>query len=118
MIDGKQIILNAQLNRDFAPSSPENGQPLIVRVEVLTSGGDDLPDGLETDAVWVMVKDEVWGSSFSDEQFPEDRSRIVKIARDGPTFGIGERADVIIRIHHNGTTYLLKASGKEITKTM
>lgn len=118
MIEGKQITLNAQLNRDFAPSSPEDGRPLIARVEIVTSNGDDLPNGLETDAVWVMVDDEVWGSSYAGEQFKDDKSRIVKIARGGPKFGVGKKADVIVRIYHNGKSYLLKASGQEITKSV
>ncbi len=118
MIGGKQITLSASLNRDFAPSSPEDGQPMIARVEITTSDGTDLPIGLETDAVWVMVDGEVWGSSFAGEQFKDDKSRIVKIVRDGPKFGVGKRADVIVRIHHNGKSYLLKAAGQEITKSM
>lgn len=118
MIGGKQITLTASLNRDFAPSSPENGQPLITRVKITTSDGTDLPNGLETDAVWVMVDDEVWGSSYSGEQFKDDKTRLVKIARGGPKFGVGKKADVIVRIHHNGKSFLLKASGQEITKSV
>lgn len=118
MIGGKQITLTAYLNRDFAPSSPENGRPLIAMVEIEASNGENLPDGLNTDAVWVIVDDEIWGSSYSDEQFKEDRSRIVKIARDGPKFGVGKKAEVIVRIHHNDNAYLLRASGQEIKQTM
>lgn len=118
MVDGKQITLTANLKRDFAPSSPENGRPLIAMVEIVTSDGTDLPDRLETDAVWVMVDDEIWASSYAGEQFKDDKTRIVKIARDGPKFGVGKKAEVIVRIHQNGTTYLLKASGVEITQTL
>lgn len=117
MIEGEQIILSASLNRDFAPSSPENGQSLIVRVEIKTSDGTDLPDGLSTDAVWVLAGDEIWGSSYAGEQFKDDKTRIVKIAREGPKFEVGKRADVIVRIHHNGKSYLLKTTGQKITET-
>lgn len=118
MIDGKQITLSVNLNRDFAPSSPENGRPLVAKVEIKTSNGEHLPDGLATDAVWVIIDDEMWDSSYSDEQFREDKSRIVKIAREGPKFGVGKKAEVIVRIHHNGNTYLLRTSGVEIKQTM
>lgn len=118
MIDGKQITLTTSLNRDFSPGSPENGGALVARVEIVTSDGEYLPDGLETDALWVMVDEEVWASSYAGEQFKDDKTRIVKIARDGPEFRVGKKADVIIRIHHNGTTYLLKAAGQKITQTM
>lgn len=118
MIEGREITLNANLNRDFAPSSPPNGRPLITWIEIVTSKGSDLPDGLMTDAVWVIVDNEIWGSSYSDEQFTEDKSRIVKIARDGPKFGVGKKAEVIVRIHHDGHTYLLRATGLKIEQTM
>lgn len=118
LIEGRQIKLNANLNRDFAPSSPANGWPLIVKVEIVASNGKNLPSGFDTDAVWVIVDGEAWGSSYSDEQFKEDKSRIVKIARDGPKFGVGKKAEVIVRIHHNDNAYLLRASGQEIEQTM
>lgn len=91
--------------------------PMSVRVEITTSDGTDLPDGLDTDAVWVMVDDEVWGSSYAGEQFKDDPSRIVKIARESSEFEAGERADVVVRIHHDGKSYLLKVTDREITNS-
>lgn len=114
MIEGKQIILNAQLDRDVGSNTSDSGGPLTVKVEVVASDGGNLPDGLNTDAVWVMVDDEIWGSSYSGEQLRDDRTRIVKIAKDGPEFGIGNKADLFVRIRHDGNTYLLRTSEVEI----
>lgn len=114
MIEGRQIILNAQLNRDVGSNTSDNGGPLGVKVEIVASDGGNLPNGLDTDAVWVMVDDEIWGSSYTGEQLRDDRTRIVKIVRDGPEFGIGNKADLFVRIRHDGNTYLLRTSEVEI----
>ena len=106
MIEGRTITLSATFNRDYVANSAEGGSPLNARIEIVASKGETLPEGLNTDAVWVMVDDQVWGSSYSAEQLKDDRTRIVKIAREGPKFGIGKKAVVIVRIHHNGATYL------------
>lgn len=95
MIKGQKITLNANLNRDFAPSSPVNGRPLIARVEIVASNGKNLLTGLDSDAVWVIVDNELWSSSYSDEHFKEDRFRIVKIARDGPKFDVEKKLKLL-----------------------
>lgn len=118
VLDGRQITLNASLNRDFSPNSPPDGRPLIARVEVIALNGENLPERLDADALWVVVENEVWGSSFSDEWFEEEAHRIVKIARDGPKFGVGKKAEVIVRLRYKGGDYLLRASGQEIKQSM
>lgn len=117
MIEGREITLNADLTRDLAAGSPGDGRPLIARIEIVASNGEVLPNDLDTDAVWVMVDDQVWGSSYSGEQLKDDKTRIVKIARGGPNFSVGKKAEVIVRIHHHDSTYLLKATGQEIKRT-
>lgn len=116
MIEGRTITLSATLTRDYVPNSADDENPLIARIEIVASKGEILPDGLNTDAVWVMVDDQVWGSSYFGEQLKDDRTRIVKIAREGPKFGIGKKAVVIVRIHYNGATYLLRANNQEIER--
>jgi hypothetical protein len=118
MVEGKEVILNAQLNRDVCSDTSEDGSPLLVKVEVVTSDGGNLPDGLNTDAVWVIVDDEIWGSAYSGEQLRDDRTRIVKIVKNGPEFGIGNKADVFVRIRYDGNTYLLRTSSVEIEQVV
>lgn len=117
MIEGREITVSADLTRDFSQDSPEDGSPLTARIEIVASNGEDLPNELDTDAVWVMVDDQVWSSSYSGEQLENDKTRIVKIAREGPKFSVDKKAEVIVRIHHNNSTYLLKATGQEIKRT-
>lgn len=117
MIEEREITVSADLTRDFSQDSPEDGSPLTARIEIVASNGQNLPDGLDTDAVWVMVDDQVWSSSYSGEQLENDKTRIVKIAREGPKFSVGKKAEVIVRIHHNNSTYLLRASGQVIERT-
>ncbi|NBC04144.1 MAG: hypothetical protein GVY20_10615 [Bacteroidetes bacterium] len=116
MIEGRTITLSATLSRDYVPNSSEDESPLIARIEIVASKGEAMPEGLNTDAVWVMVDDQVWGSSYSGEQLKDDKTRIVKIANEGPKFGIGKKAVVIVRIHYSGATYLLRANNQEIVR--
>ncbi|MDR9365522.1 MAG: hypothetical protein RI575_09300 [Balneolaceae bacterium] len=116
MIEGRTITLSSTLTRDYVPNSAEDESPLTARIEIVASKGEVLPEGLNTDAVWVMVDDQVWGSSYSGEQLKDDKTRIVKIANEGPNFGIGKKAVVIVRIRNNGSTYLLRANNQEIER--
>lgn len=117
VIEGREITLSANLSRNFASSSTSDGEPLLVKIKIVASNGENLPDGLNTDAVWIIVDDKVWGSSYYGEQFKDDKTRLVKIARKGPKFGVGKKAVVIVRIHHNGSTYLLKSTDQRIERT-
>ncbi len=117
IIDGVPLKLKPNLWRDFAPSSPADGKPLIAGIEIVASKGKNLPDDLDTDAVWVAKSEAVWGAHYSDELFEEDPKRIVKIAREGPKFGPNIKVEVIARLRYKGNTYFLRASGVKIEKT-
>lgn len=117
-IEGKQIVLNADVSSSSNAGDSENDQTLAVKVEIITSDETELPVGLGTDAVWLMAGDEIWGSSYDGEQLKDDRTRIIKIASGGSGFQAAAEVDVIVRIRHNGRTYLLKSTGQEISQTM
>ncbi|MEX2463163.1 MAG: hypothetical protein WD513_02645 [Balneolaceae bacterium] len=116
-IDGMNLEFKSDLWRDFMPISPPDGKPLIARIELRSKDGRGLPEQLDTDAIWVVHKHEVWGSAFSDEQFDHDPSRLVKVARDGPKFGPDVRVTVVIQVRYGDESYLLRKTGQEIIKT-
>ena len=118
IIDGQEITLNAYLWRDFAPVSPANGKHLTARIEVIASKGNDLPVGLDTDKVWIIVDGEVWSTFYTEELFKVDARRIVKIARDGPKFDVGKKAAVVVSINYKNNLYLLRSSDQKIQRTM
>ncbi len=116
-IDGIELTLKTDLWRDFMPSSPPDGKPLIARIEIRTHEESALPNQLNADAVWVVYEDQVWGARLTETQFEHDSTRLVKVARNGPKFGPGENATVVVRIVYGDETFLLINSGQEIIQT-
>lgn len=117
-MDGLELDVEAYLWRDFAPISPPDGKPLIASITIESKDSEPLPENLDTDAVWVIYDNDVWGSGYSDELFKDDRFQIRKTARDGPKFDPDVKVTVVIRILHGDSTYMLRKIGQEIVKTM
>ncbi len=116
-VDGIELSMETDLWRDFMPISPPDGKPLIARIEIRAQDERTLPEQLNADAVWVVYEDQVWGTRLTETQFEHDSTRLVKVARNGPKFGPGENATVVVRIVYGDETYLLRNTGQEIIQT-
>lgn len=116
-VDGLELNFESFLWRDFMPSSPPDGKPLIAKVEITAKNGSPLPEKLESDLIWVIYENQVWGTRYSETQFEHDPTRLVKVARNGPKFGPGKDAIVVIRIIYGEDSFLLRKSGQEIIQT-
>lgn len=116
-IDGLELNFEPFLWRDFQPISPPGGKPMIAKVTITANNGAQLPDKLDSDMIWVLYENQVWGTRYTETQFEYDPTRLVKVARDGPKFGPGKDATVVIRITYNDETYLLRKSGLDIIQT-
>lgn len=116
-VDGIELSLKSDLWRDFMPITPPDGKPLIARIELRAQDERALPEQLNADAVWVLYEDQVWGARLTETQFEHDSTRLVKVARNGPKFGPGENATVVVRIVYGDESYLLRNTGQDIMQT-
>ncbi|MGA2784859.1 MAG: hypothetical protein ABSF09_09210 [Candidatus Bathyarchaeia archaeon] len=119
-IGTRQLYLSTYMWRDFQPISPPDGKPLIAIIYVTGIDTAQLPGSISTDAVWIVYNNQVWKSWYSNESIPPDElrpNRIVKIARNGPTWGPNVYVDVIVRVHDvNGATLMLRAPNQWINR--
>src|SRR5687767_9406473 len=76
--------------RDFQPSAPADGRPLAVVVRVSQTFSS-----VGIDRIWVVYGGEVWSSSAARVDGTNDW-----VARDGPKWGPGVTADVVLRTQH------------------
>jgi hypothetical protein len=98
--DTKRIIFDdVHLWRDFMPESPPDGKPLITLIRIKTDDESPFLEALQADRIYIINQNEVWISSFSTEERPEQPDyRIEKVARDGPKWGPHILVDVVIRL--------------------
>jgi hypothetical protein len=108
ILAGQPFQLPVSLYRDFAPSSPADGQPLAAVVR--------LPDRLTTvsvERVWVLLGEQVWTSGV--ERVPGAQDWV---ARGGPKWGPGVAVDVVARLREaGGEGVLARAAGRIIQRT-
>lgn len=116
-IDGRIYHLETCLWRDFMPSCPPDGQPLVAVIKVIPNDTLPFPSNIEADHIWVINGEKVWSSGLSGEDIPQDEYLLEKIARDGPKWETGITVDVVIQLVVNTDTYLLKASNQLILHT-
>ncbi|MFX0181436.1 MAG: hypothetical protein ACFE95_00030 [Candidatus Hodarchaeota archaeon] len=117
-VENRMYRLETYLWRDFMPISPPDGKPLIAVVKVLPNDSLKFPANIDADHLWVVNGQEIWSTSFSDEEVPQDEYILEKIARDGPKWDPGISVDVIVRLVVNDhNTYLLKAPNQTIHRT-
>ncbi len=118
-IENRQYILESYLSRDFMPISPPDGKPLIALVTITAADSLEFPSSINADKLWVIKNpEEIWETAFTNEKLtPNYNYQLEKIARDGPKWGPNIQVDVVVRITHEGNTYLLKASNQTIHRT-
>ncbi|MBU0713207.1 hypothetical protein KKA87_14995 [bacterium] len=120
-IGNTSIILKTYMWRDFQPISPANGKPLIAIFRIITIDSTNLPEGIKADAAWIICKEGIWDTYFSDEEPAEyeiQPYQLYEIARDGPKFGPNIYVDVVVRIIDNmDIEYFLKAENQYIGRT-
>lgn len=108
LLAGQPFELSVFLNRDFMPASPPDGRPLAAVVR--------LPNELvavRVEHIWVLFGDEVW--SAQPEQVPGTQDWV---ARDGPKWGPGVRADVVAQLRESGReAVLVRAADRLIQRT-
>ena len=108
--------LEADLYRDMMPkvgpgATPRNGIGGIVRLRAAVES--DLPDGLQAEAVWLLNGAEQWEAAWSPLQtFAVDRRYHLQLSvRDGPTWDVGTRVDVVLRFSVGGRVYFVARHG-------
>ena len=106
VLDGRSLSLSAYLWRDFNPSSPPDGTPMIAVFKVGTSDKKPFPSGVRMDRAWVLFGEQMWEASEFRAQVKDKDSWIScpdspvceAVARDGPKWGPGVFVDVVVRL--------------------
>jgi hypothetical protein len=117
--DGATLRLEAALWRDFQPSSPPDGKPLIAGLRVLTIDGASIPSTLRADSVWIYNGAAVWAASVTEEQSRSAGGSFFEVvARNGPKWGPGIEVDVVVQLRDAaGHALLLQAPRTLIGRT-
>ena len=114
---GATLALETYLNRDFMPFSPPDGRPLTAFVRVRSTDGAPLPVGLGVSWVGVYFQGQVWLSA-PESMALYDPSVVEAITRDGPKWGPGETADVVVIVSvAGGHRALLRAADQPILRS-
>lgn len=119
-VGGKDLVLSTSLSRDFMPIAPPEGRALIAVFYISTSDSSAFPDGVTSDAAFVVNGDEVWATYYTgeDQEYHQRPYRIVEIARNGPKWGPNVKVDAVVRLRDSsGNTYLLRSPNQLIGST-
>jgi hypothetical protein len=117
-VAGQSLTLETFLWRDFQPSSPPDGKPLLVVVRVHAAGDIAVSDAVRFDGVWVVNGADVWGSKLDATPYASLVPYLEGTARNGPKWGPGIRVDVVVRLRDaNGGAVLLRARDQLIART-
>jgi hypothetical protein len=115
----QEYELEAYLWRDFMPTSPPDGKPLIARVGVVERNGKPIAPDLKLECLWVINGSEIWATEFSDETLPpSEQNELDGIARNGPKWGPQILVDVVVGLRRGkGSLELLRATDQWIEET-
>ncbi len=120
-VAGRKYVLETFLWRDFMPVSPPDGSDLRAVVRITAVDLQPFPSDLDADRLWVINGRDVWETAFSGENRPRDGlhpHQLEKIARGGPKWETGTRAEVVVRaVTRAGRSFLLRATSQPIHRT-
>ncbi|MCX8160262.1 MAG: hypothetical protein N3G18_04940 [Candidatus Saccharicenans sp.] len=105
MIEGTKITMKAFLYRDFMPGGEAGGSPLMAVIELTAEGASNFPDNVGSDRLWVANRTDTWETGFESEirpKSPGQPNKIELVARGGPKWEIGTKADAVVRLKVDG----------------
>jgi len=115
-IAGVKVTLEANLTRDFMPITPPDGRPLLATLGVRGVNGAPLPSGLVMTSAAITFGGETWQST--PEIIPiSDPTLLLGQSRDGPKWGPGVTADVVVTLELGGRQVQLGAPQQPIKRT-
>jgi hypothetical protein len=115
-VAGAELVLETYLVRDFMPFAPPDGHPLRAVLQVRSVNGAPLPAGLTMPGAVVYFGKETWQST--PEIIPtSDPGLLMGNSSDGPKWGPGVTADVVVTLDLDGQQTRLGAAGQPIERT-
>lgn len=111
----QHIFLKTSVYLNLMPSVSKT--PMIVPVYVETIDSSDFPLNVTVNAVYIVKRNLIWKSNFSNETPPDSELRpyrIFRIARNGPYWGPDIYVDVIVSCKIDKKIFLLRASNQLI----
>jgi hypothetical protein len=118
-ISGATVRVEASLWRDFAPSSPPDGKPLVAILRIQTVDGTPIPPTLTADSAWVYNSAQVWAAAVLEEHLRSAGASFFEVvARNGPKWGPGIEVDVVVRLRDAaGRAVLVQAPRQLINRS-
>lgn len=108
-VEGTQMYLSSELWRNFMPVTLPDCTRLTAFIKIVDCDSIAIPEGIDAKCIWVLNRDEFWGSRFSDESVPPSLEyQISRIARCGPKWETNILVDVIVKILHGEDIYYIR----------
>ena len=98
VVDGRDIIVYAYLNRDFMPEYPPDGPPLTVYIRLFAPDSQPLPQGLSADHAWLVNGRSVWATDLAKLDGTALPCNSGFQASGGPTWDVGTDVDATVRV--------------------
>ena len=119
ILAGQGLHVDATIWRDFMPSSPPDGKPLIVIARIQADNGATVSGAVTADSLWVLLDGQAWAARAVEEQA---RAAIDTgfevVARNGPKWGPGIPVDVVVRLRDgSGSVAYVRAINQLIRRT-
>jgi hypothetical protein len=120
VVGGKKLELSTLMWRDFQPSSPPDGKPLIAVFFVSVVDSSAYPSDTVMASAWVILGRDVWAAALTDEEAGDLKApyRDVRVARGGPKFGPDVVVEAVVLLAGpGGREQLLRAPDQYIGRT-
>ncbi|MCL2327164.1 MAG: hypothetical protein FWC39_01485 [Bacteroidetes bacterium] len=100
-IGSNSLVLEAYLWRDFMPSSPPNGRPMLSINKIICTDMIKIPDNISMIKQYVFYDDEIWVANYENEELTPNTAEyeMERISINGPKWGPQIYVDVISQIH-------------------
>ncbi|SHN47046.1 hypothetical protein [Cryptosporangium aurantiacum] len=118
-IAGAKVRISTHLWRDFMPTCPPDGRPLIAAVTVTTDPPSPLPPAIQAVRLVLVYGSTLWITRVIEEHhWMRNDSRFEVIAREGPKWGPDVLVDAVLELRAgDGHSYLVRAGEQLIRRT-
>lgn len=116
-IDSNELVMEANLNRDFMPPNPPDGHPLNANITISDRNSLPISDSIKVDSLWVINGEQVWATNLEEYRREGNGSIILAGNQSGPKWEPGSRVNVIVKLVAFGNSFYFKAENQIITSS-
>lgn len=119
LIGAYYLRLETSLNRNFMPSIPAGGAPLVAVISLVEASQKSIKGKFELQSFKIVASEGIWEPTFLTDNTSGREFEIIRVSHDGPHLDPGRFVDVVseFKLVETGEIYEILSAKQKIGRS-